>query len=361
MKKIFVSFISAALIVFGMSVFSPVAAASCPFGGSPNWKGECDTTTENGEEYFGPPMTEEEAKIYTENNSKPKTSEPSNANDSVATKCPFGGSPNWQGVCDTTTEDGKEYHGPPMTETQVQEHNQNNNYFPVTPNTSSNVANEGVSSNNSNDNVPEIVIANPDSAHGYAVVDASGNVLNAIVCAYNVCGKDNNWLNLAISQGAIPSGAKLILQTLRDQETGNVAGYMNAKYDFNNKIFIINGSICAGDFNNRVCNTEAIFKIPVAYPGSQELTCIQNCDVPTVEEEQNNTSGPVVTQENNIEENLTPMIFSTKLKPNTLANIIAINKNKTKIWKVKVNKKGIIKINIGKKYKGWKFSVKVRA
>jgi hypothetical protein len=347
MKKIVVLLALISLFIFGMSVFSPVSAATCPFGGSPNWKGECDTTTENGEEYFGPPMTEEEARIYTENNSKPETSESSNANDFMATKCPFGGSPNWQGVCDTTTEDGKEYHGPPMTKTQVQEHNQNNNYFPVTPNISSNILNESVSSNNSNNNIPEVVIANPNSAHGYAAVDTNGNVLNVMVCSYNVCGIDNNWLNLAISQGIFSIGTRLVLQTLGDPITGNVAGYMNAKYNYETNSFVITKQ------------NGAIFKIPLAYPGSEEMTCIENCENLTIEETEQNNSSIEETSNNSFEETVVPMMFSTKLKSNTLATVVATNKNKKKIWKTKVNKNGIIKINVEKKYKKWKFKVKV--
>jgi hypothetical protein len=209
--------------------------------------------------------------------------------------------------------------------------------------------------------MPKEVTDNPDLGNGYAVIDSNGVISNVIVCSYNVCGANNDWLDVAIKNGAIQPGSRLVLQTTRNKETGNVAGYTNAQYNNETNTFTVNGSICSGNRENQICNTDAIFEIPVAYPGSQEKVCIQNCDVPIVEEEQENTEIPVVIQDNNIEENLIPMIFSTKLKPNTIANIIAKNKNKTKIWKVKVNKRGIIKISIGKRYKGWKFSVKVRA
>lgn len=45
-------------------IYSPSAIAdnlTCPYGGSPNWQGVCDTATDFGESYFGPPLTQEEA------------------------------------------------------------------------------------------------------------------------------------------------------------------------------------------------------------------------------------------------------------------------------------------------------------
>jgi hypothetical protein len=317
MKKIIIVLLSLVLYIFGIFGISPVSATTCPFGGSPNWKGECDTTTENNEEYFGPPMTEEEARIYTENNSKPKTSDSNNSNS---------------------------------------ESSSNENNLTSTDSSFNTSNNENISQNST----IETITQNPDLGHGYAAIDTNGNVLNIIVCAHNVCGKDSNWLNLAISQGVFPPGTKLVLQTLRNQETGNVAGYIDAWYDNEKNIFTVNRPICAGTMDNQVCNTKAIFEIPVAYPGSQELKCIQNCDVPVVgEQEQENTNSSSTIQENNTEENLTPMIFSTKFKPNSFATVVATNKNKIKIWKTKVNKKGKVKININKKYKKWNFKVKV--
>ena len=312
MKKIITILLSFVLIIFGISGISPVSAATCPFGGSPNWKGECDTTTENGDKYFGPPMTEQEAKIYTDNNSKSNTTIPTTSSNDISVS----------------------------QESNISE--------PIssTSNTSSSSVSTIVSSESNQ--TPEVVVSNPDVFHGYAAIDLDGNVLTVIVCNYNVCEKNSDYLSIAIKEKVFPPGTRLVFQTLREENTGNVAGYMNAKFDEQTKSFTIT------DKNG------AIFHVPIDYPGSQELTCIQNCDAPAIDEEnQENISDYNFVQENDIEENLIPMIFSTKLKPNTFATIVAKNKNKTKIWKTKVNKKGNVKIKINKKYKKWKFKVKV--
>lgn len=56
-------------IIFGMLIMTlpfiyvsnAVAGGKCPFGGSPNWQGVCDATTDSGQSYFGPTLTQEEA------------------------------------------------------------------------------------------------------------------------------------------------------------------------------------------------------------------------------------------------------------------------------------------------------------
>jgi hypothetical protein len=207
--------------------------------------------------------------------------------------------------------------------------------------------------------VPKEVTDSPDLGQGYAVVGADGVVSNIIVCSYNVCGSNNNWLELAISNGAIQPGSRLVLQTTRNQETGNVAGYIGSTYNPETNSFTI--SKCSQMLHTCCAEGTPVYQIPFAYPGSQELTCVSNCIV--VVEEENSESvenNEIINNNENIvsEENFS-MMFSTNLKPNTFANIVAKNKNKTKIWKVKVNKKGIIKINVGKKYKKWRFEVKV--
>ena len=53
-NKIIYTF-AASSVLAGLIVVSPAQAnMGCPYGGSPNWQGVCDTTTENGESYFGP-------------------------------------------------------------------------------------------------------------------------------------------------------------------------------------------------------------------------------------------------------------------------------------------------------------------
>lgn len=55
MKKMLAIGVSSFLLFFGMSNISPVQAKmGCPYGGSPNWQGVCDVTTEDGNSYFGP-------------------------------------------------------------------------------------------------------------------------------------------------------------------------------------------------------------------------------------------------------------------------------------------------------------------
>jgi hypothetical protein len=55
------------LIIFGLSLMLPflyissAVAGTCPFGGSPNWKGVCDTTTDTGQSYFGPTLSQQDA------------------------------------------------------------------------------------------------------------------------------------------------------------------------------------------------------------------------------------------------------------------------------------------------------------
>jgi hypothetical protein len=336
MKKILIVLLSLAISIFGISGISPASATTCPFGGSPNWKGECDTTTENGEEYFGPPMTEEEAKSHTSNHSSLDTSDTSKENVSDTST---------QNVSDTSTQNVSDTTVQNVSDTTVQnvsDQPTTNNSLYVGP------TNNFDLSNYLQEKVPEIVKSNPDVPHGYAAVDVDGNILNIMSCTYNICGKNNDWVNSSIFGGQFPKGTRIILQTLSDEKTGNVAGYMDAKYDNITKSFSITD------------RKGVVFQIPITYPGSQELVCIKNCDLPATQEiTQEGLENINIVQENSTEKNLTPMIFSTKLKPNTFATIVAKNKNKTKIWKTKVNKNGIAKIKVNKKYKKWNFKVKV--
>ena len=59
MKKIIIGMLFFALPFIYMS--NAIAGGKCPFGGSPNWQGVCDTTTDSGQSYFGPTLTQEEA------------------------------------------------------------------------------------------------------------------------------------------------------------------------------------------------------------------------------------------------------------------------------------------------------------
>lgn len=55
MKRVLAIGVSSLFLFFGVSSISPAQAKmGCPYGGSPNWQGLCDVTTESGESYFGP-------------------------------------------------------------------------------------------------------------------------------------------------------------------------------------------------------------------------------------------------------------------------------------------------------------------
>lgn len=55
-KKIIYTF-AAPLLIAGFFNSSPAQAKiGCPYGGAINWQGMCDTTTEDGDQYFGPPI-----------------------------------------------------------------------------------------------------------------------------------------------------------------------------------------------------------------------------------------------------------------------------------------------------------------
>lgn len=203
--------------------------------------------------------------------------------------------------------------------------------------------------------VPKEVTDNPNEEHGYAVVREDGTVSNIVVCSYSVCGANNDWLDTAIRNGAIEPGSRLVLQTLKDKETGNVAGYREAKYDSQTNSFTV--TICNQMGPNGCTDNGETVQIPVAYPGSKEPTCISNCNV-VVENNENIIENQQISI---IEEKTFPMIFSTNLKPNSLAKVIAKNKKRTKIWKTEVDKKGIVKIKVNKKYQKWNFQVKSRS
>lgn len=53
-KKAISTFATSALLLGFVAVSPAQANMGCPYGGSPNWQGVCDTTTEDGDSYFGP-------------------------------------------------------------------------------------------------------------------------------------------------------------------------------------------------------------------------------------------------------------------------------------------------------------------
>jgi hypothetical protein len=111
----------------------------------------------------------------------------------------------------------------------------------------------------------------PGEHAGWAIVNDQGQITGGvIVCTPEVCG--SGWF----------AGQHVVLQTLQDpveaaqssNGVGNVAGYSNATYDFNNNRWTTQG------------NNGSTLEIPLAYPGADrggnvnQPTCIDNCSTP---------------------------------------------------------------------------------
>lgn len=115
----------------------------------------------------------------------------------------------------------------------------------------------------------------PGENAGWVAVDSNGNSVSGVmVCTPEVCGQTGpgSWVELAIQDGIIPPGSTLVLQTTQDPSgsissptgQGNVAGYSDAQYNFDNKEWTTN----VGD---------STYRIPIEYPGETPIECITNC------------------------------------------------------------------------------------
>lgn len=212
---------------------------------------------------------------------------------------------------------------------------------------------------------------------GWAAVNPDGSIVGGImVCTPEVCGQTGpgSWLDIAIQNGVLPPGVRLVLQTLQDpveaanspNGIGNVAGFSDATYSFENNEWTFQ-------------NQGATYRIPLAYPGRDQggnensPECVLDCPTEepeplvdggegigqnspsqgggeeTVTIQQRSNSFFVDTKNNSINY----LTISVKNKTKYLY-IIAKKPGKTKTWKIITKRnKNFVKFKIPKKYDGW--------
>ena len=260
----------------------------------------------------------------------------------VASTCPYGGSPNWQGVCDTTTDSGQSYFGPP-SDTFVEDE----------PDPDPEPTPEPTSSPTSN--VPN----DQDEPEMWAIVDESGNTQNIIVCDADYCGSGKIPVNF---DGSTPTEwANVVLQSSRDPETGNYNGGHWGQYNSSNNTWTY------------VSPDGSVYKIPTEY-GSSPI-CIENCPVP--EEDIVVVSQSSGNEEERISQNIssqprsfsvvaqtTDKTFSFSKKFPIRSSIkggkiwvVATNGSKKSVWKFRVANKNKTNITLPIKYSNWNISI----
>lgn len=310
-----------------------------------------------------------------------------------ANTCPFGGSPNWQGQCDTTTESGESYFGPPMSQEDANRYTEENS---ITVDSYDSVENnQNISINDGrvqvSDAHPVDSGMSPGEHGGWAIVNPDGSAGGTIVCTPEVCGQtgDGSLLDTMIKNGSVSSGATFIIQTLQDpveaanseNGVGNVAGYSGARYDFVNKRWTIKDNTDKYIFTFN----PPIYQIPLAYPGTDLggntnlLSCIENCPVEEPEgdidilADDSPSEGPggsnVIENTSSTETFARSIFVDTKTKNTSLSFVSKVHKKRAirfgkiwviaknnidkKIWKFDVKKKGGVLIVLPIKYSDW--------
>lgn len=294
-----------------------------------------------------------------------------------ANTCPFGGSPNWQGQCDTTTENGESYSGPPMSQEEADRYTQENSIIVNDPEAPKIIQEPPVNNDESVDSSPPQISSGDHS--GWMAVNPDGSpASDIIVCTIEVCGQtgENSWLDTAIKDGTLSPGVTLVLQTLQDpieaansiNGVGNVSGYPESRYDFINNRWIMDGP------------DGSVYQIPLAYPGTDlggntNLPfCIENC--PIIEAPEEILDQPIVeeipdgnlstTQTRNFVKKITTSKknFSFKIKINKKNKVkfgkiwVIAQKNKIKnVWKFEINKKNKVFITLPIEYLEWNISI----
>ena len=264
----------------------------------------------------------------------------------VASTCPYGGSPNWQGVCDTTTDSGESYFGPPSDAFVEDE-----------PETTLDPIPESASSPISN--IPN----DQDEPEIWAIVDESGNTINITVCDVDYCGSGRIPVRF---DGFVPvEFAEVVLQSARNPETGEYGGGHWGNYNFSTNIWTLTNA------------DGSVYEMPTEY-GAQPI-CIENCPVPeetVVEVPESPENGEEVTTQNidssvtseprsfNVVAQVTKKNFSFNKKfpirknvKNENIFVIATKGTERSVWKFKVAKNNKTNITLPIKYYDWNISI----
>lgn len=296
---------------------------------------------------------------------------------SLAETCPHGGSLNWQGVCDTTTDSGQEYFGDPILN-------------PITEDVGSvpGVVAEPINLQpiqNPNDSLPppseEIIQENPwlnssidpepnnseidpisqDEPETWAVIDENGKTLNIISCDIDFCG--SGWIPTQYDGFTPIEWARVVLQSRRDPESGNNNGGHWGQYNFQSGIW------------TETTPEGVVYQIPVEH--GQDPFCISNCPVDTPEEvvdqPEEESSEDQLSNEEIVESQFRNFSTKTTMVGNRFQFkhaahkkkmvkfgkiwLIAKNKNEKKVWKFNIRKNGRINVILPIEYIDWDISV----
>ena len=117
------------------------------------------------------------------------------------------------------------------------------------------------------------IASNPCLSNGYvcgwAMLDDNNNVVNVIVCAYEVCG------------GGVWDGRRTVLQT-RQMEGGNVSGYNGSTYNEASNTFAVGGgyTLVGGSEVGDLIAPSTTTTVPS--PVSDTTTTVEQTTTPTI-------------------------------------------------------------------------------
>lgn len=301
-------------------------ALVCPYGGSPSWNGQCETTTDAGDSYFGPPMTQEEADGYV-------SREPSKVIVSEETE---NSEVNFLSNTNETTNE--------ITPTQnfnVPQNLIDQNYW----------SNISIDPEINNDEINSISESQQEM---WAVVDQNGNTLNIIVCNEAYCG--SGWIPTNYVGNVPTDFVRVVLQGSRDPESGKYNGGHWGKYNFESNTW------------TKIKDDGSVYQIPVEY--GAEPFCIANCPILLEENGERftteNTDSSVTSEPRsfNVVVQKTNKTVSFKQKFPNRKNIkskniwvIATKGAEKFVWKFRAAKNNKTNIVLPIKYADWNISV----
>ena len=333
MKKNIFTFLTTACLISAPMQMAQAQTLVCPYGGSPSWNGQCETSTDSGDSYVGPPMSQEEANTYIPT-PPPVTPKPTPTTNPTVIPVPSPG------------------YIPPPSESP----SQNLDTLPL-PSQELINQNGWVSASidpSLNDSKTDPI--SQDEPEIWAIVDANGNTLNTIVCDIDYCG--SGWIPTRFNGSTPVEFARVVLQVARNPETGEYGGGHFGTYNFSTNVWTL------------TTEDGVVYEMPTEY--GQDPVCIENCPIfkpypdpdPESEEPEIPEEDTIVVQERKIFAKPSTtgnnVIVSAKINHKVLNNkvfVIAKKGNKKKVWATTITKKSI-NIKIPKKYLSWNISIR---
>lgn len=196
------------------------------------------------------------------------------------------------------------------------------------------------------------VPAGQDEPEVWAVVDENGNTLNIIVCDVDYCG--SGWIPSAYEGFTPTQWARVVPQSRRNPTTGEYGGGHWGQYNFSENAWYVTES-------------GSTYLAPTEF--GAERVCVSNCGVPESPPTPNPdgtdavdptpiTDGPATTIGSPIvtvsmSATGTLVARSSEFIGKSQLAVIATKGQSTRVWQVRANKKGAIRIAIPKQFRTW--------